>query len=229
MSENKHTGGSRGGKGYYIALILCAAAVGITSYVYYRNSNVHEETLLQETTQIPVGTMAMEADIPVLATQPQTEATQSAPTEQTVPQPVQKPKRKIQLPVSGQEIYGYSMETLSYNETTRDWRVHNGVDYAAEEGTPVCAAADGTVYTTYEDDAMGYTVVISHEGGYTTKYASLSADLPVSAGESVEAGQTIGYVGSSALVETTLGSHLHFSVTSQGKPMDPMAFFALGE
>ena len=229
MSENKHTGGSRGGKGYYIALILCAAAVGITSYVYYRNSNVHEETLLQETTQIPVGTMAMEADIPVLATQPQTEVTQSAPTEQTVPQPVQKPKRKIQLPVSGQEIYGYSMETLSYNETTRDWRVHNGVDYAAEEGTPVCAAADGTVYTTYEDDAMGYTVVISHEGGYTTKYASLSADLPVSAGESVEAGQTIGYVGSSALVETTLGSHLHFSVTSQGKPMDPMAFFALGE
>jgi len=227
MSDNNKM--RRGGKGYYIALILCAAAVGITSYVYYRNSNVHEETLLQETTQIPVGTMAMEADIPVLATQPQTEATQSAPTEQTVPQPVQKPKRKIQLPVSGQEIYGYSMETLSYNETTRDWRVHNGVDYAAEEGTPVCAAADGTVYTTYEDDAMGYTVVISHEGGYTTKYASLSADLPVSAGESVEAGQTIGYVGSSALVETTLGSHLHFSVTSQGKPMDPMAFFALGE
>jgi len=229
MSDNKHFGRGFAGKGYYIALILCAAAIGITGYVYYRNSNVHEETLLQETTQIPVGTMAMEADIPVLATQPQTEATQSAPTEQTVPQPVQKPKRKIQLPVSGQEIYGYSMETLSYNETTRDWRVHNGVDYAAEEGTPVCAAADGTVYTTYEDDAMGYTVVISHEGGYTTKYASLSADLPVSAGESVEAGQTIGYVGSSALVETTLGSHLHFSVTSQGKPMDPMAFFALGE
>ena len=228
MSDNKHTGGSRSGKGYYIALILCAAVIGITSYVYYQNMGA-QEVLIQETEMIPVGILEQEADIPVLATQPQTEATQSVPTEQTMPHPPQKPKRKVQLPVSGQEIYGYSMETLSYNETTRDWRVHNGVDYAAEEGTPVCAAADGTVYTTYEDDSMGYTVVINHEGGYTTQYASLSADLAVSAGESVEAGQTIGYVASSALVETTMGSHLHFSVTSQGKPMDPVEFLAQGQ
>lgn len=228
MSDNKHTGGSRSGKGYYIALILCAAVIGITSYVYYQNMGA-QEVLIQETEMIPVGILEQEADIPVLATQPQTEATQSVPTEQTMPHPPQKPKRKVQLPVSGQEIYGYSMETLSYNETTRDWRVHNGVDYAAEEGTPVCAAADGTVYTTYEDDSMGYTVVINHEGGYTTRYSSLSADLAVAAGESVEAGQTIGYVGSSALVETTMGSHLHFSVTSQGKPMDPLEFLAQGQ
>ena len=228
MSDNKHTGGSRSGKGYYIALILCASVIGITSYVYYQNMGA-QEVLIQETEMIPVGILEQEADIPVLATQPQTEATQSVPTEQTMPHPPQKPKRKVQLPVSGQEIYGYSMETLSYNETTRDWRVHNGVDYAAEEGTPVCAAADGTVYTTYEDDSMGYTVVINHEGGYTTRYSSLSADLAVAAGESVEAGQTIGYVGSSALVETTMGSHLHFSVTSQGKPMDPLEFLAQGQ
>ena len=228
MSDNKHTGGSRSGKGYYIALILCAAVIGITSYVYYQNMGA-QEVLIQETEMIPVGILEQEADIPVLATQPQTEATQSVPTEQTMPHPPPKPKRKVQLPVSGQEIYGYSMETLSYNETTRDWRVHNGVDYAAEEGTPVCAAADGTVYTTYEDDSMGYTVVINHEGGYTTRYSSLSADLAVAAGESVEAGQTIGYVGSSALVETTMGSHLHFSVTSQGKPMDPLEFLAQGQ
>ena len=228
MSDNKHTGGSRSGKGYYIALILCAAVIGITSYVYYQNMGA-QEVLIQETEMIPVGILEQEADIPVLATQPQTEATQSVPTEQTMPHPPQKPKRKVQLPVSGQEIYGYSMETLSYNETTRDWRVHNGVDYAAEEGMPVCAAADGTVYTTYEDDSMGYTVVINHEGGYTTRYSSLSADLAVAAGESVEAGQTIGYVGSSALVETTMGSHLHFSVTSQGKPMDPLEFLAQGQ
>ena len=61
------------------------------------------------------------------------------------------------------------MDCLSYNETTRDWRVHNGVDIAAEEGTPVMAAADGQVYTVYEDETMGTTVVIRHEDGYTTK------------------------------------------------------------
>ena len=46
MSDNKHAG--RGGKGYYIALILCAAAIGITSYVYYRNANRAEEVSIQE-------------------------------------------------------------------------------------------------------------------------------------------------------------------------------------
>ena len=228
MSENKHTGGSRSARGYYIALILCAAAIGITSYVYSRTAAAEEEVLLQEMEAVPVGTMMTEADLPVIATEAPTQSRQTAPTEAST-QPVPQRRLKTKVPVSGQEIYGYSMEALSYNETTRDWRVHNGVDFAGEEGTPVCAAADGTVYTTYEDDAMGHTVVISHEGGYTTKYASLSADLAVSAGDDVKMGQTIGYVGSSALVETTMGSHVHFSVTSQNQPMDPTDFFALGE
>ena len=228
MSDNKHTGGSRSGRGYYIALILCAAAIGITSYVYHQNTDNAEEVLLQEAEVIPVGTMTAEADIPVLATQPQTEATQNPSTEETT-QPTAKRRLKIQAPVSGQEIYGYSMEALSYNETTRDWRVHNGVDFAAEEGTPVCAACDGTVYTTYQDDSMGYTVVIRHDGGYTTKYSSLAENLAVSAGDTVEAGQVIGYAGSTALVETTMGSHVHFSVSCQDEPMDPADFLSMSE
>ena len=88
------------------------------------------------------------------------------------------------------------------------------------------AAADGEVYTTYEDDAMGCTVVIRHEGGYTTKYASLSKELLVQPGDMVTMGQAIGTVGSTALVETVLGPHVHFSVTCQDAPMDPADFLA---
>ena len=227
MSENKRTGGGRSARGYYIALILCAAAVGITSYVYSRTAIEEEEVLLHEQQIIPVGTMMPEEDIPVLATEAPAQPKQTIPTEST-PRPSVSKKLKTQVPVSGQQIYDYSMEALSYNETTRDWRVHNGVDFAAEEGTPVCAAADGTVYTIYEDDAMGNTVVIRHEGGYTTRYASLSGDLAVKVGDPVTVGQTIGYAGSTALVETTMGSHVHFSVTSQDNPMNPADFFALG-
>ena len=229
MSDNKHTGRGWNGKGYYIALILCAAAIGITSYVYHQNTNHPEEVLLQESEVIPVGTMTGEEDIPVLATQP---GTQTTPSESSQPETTQPPvpkKRKIVAPVSGAEIYGYAMEALSYNQTTRDWRVHDGVDLAAEEGTPVCAACDGTVVTAGKDDAMGYTVEIRHEGGYTTTYSCLQEDLAVSDGDTVEAGQTIGYAGSTALVETTLGSHVHFSVSHQDKPMAPADFLALGE
>ena len=186
MSDNKHAG--RGGKGYYIALILCAAAIGITSYVYYRNANRVEEVSIQESVgeDILVGTMESE-DVPALATQPQTQSTPPA-TQGTTPAPTAKKPFKTTSPVSGEEISAYSMEALSYNETTRDWRVHNGVDIAADAGTEVCAAADGEVYTVYEDDSMGYTVVIRHDGGYLTRYASLSQDIPVKSGDTVSAG-----------------------------------------
>lgn len=132
------------------------------------------------------------------------------------------------LPVSGNAISDYAMDCLSYNETTRDWRIHNGIDLAAESGESVCAAADGTVYTTYEDDSLGYTVVIRHDGGYTTRYSSLSEDLCVQAGDEVKLGQTIGYASDTALVETVMGSHVHFSVSCQDESIDPADFLNLG-
>ena len=225
MSNNKQTGGF-GGKGYYIALILCAAAIGITGYVYQRNMP-REDVSLQDTypEEIQAGTMNTEENVAVIATDPVGQTTEPS-TEATQPAPR---KMKTASPVAGEEINGYAMEALSYNQTTRDWRVHNGVDIAAAEGTEVCAAADGEVYTTYEDDSLGYTVVIRHEGGYTTKYASLGENLAVKAGDKVMAGQTIGYAGDTALVETALGSHVHFSVSHQDVPMDPAEFLALGK
>jgi murein DD-endopeptidase MepM/ murein hydrolase activator NlpD len=102
------------------------------------------------------------------------------------------------------------------------------VDIAAEEGTPVMAAADGQVYTVYEDETMGTTVVIRHEDGYTTKYACLAQDVMVAAGDEVTLGQQIGCVGTSALLESALGPHVHFSVTCDNENVDPAEFLSLG-
>ena len=79
-------------------------------------------------------------------------------------------------------------------------------DVLAEAGTKVCAAADGTVYTVYNDESMGMTVVISHDGGYTTRYSSLAETVSVVAGEKVTAGQTIGTVANTALMETAIAN-----------------------
>jgi murein DD-endopeptidase MepM/ murein hydrolase activator NlpD len=61
-----------------------------------------------------------------------------------------------------------------------------------------------------------------------TKYASLSQELNVKVGDKVTMGQAIGTVGSTALVETAMGPHVHFSVTYQDLPMDPAEFLKLG-
>ena len=235
MSDNKRTG--FGGKGYYIALVLCAAAIGITGYVYYRNTPESEEVSLQETYEdVLAGTLATQ-DVPALATQPQDtkpanrpgNASGTEPAPETQPAPTQKRVLKTVSPLPGEMIHGYSMEALSYNQTTRDWRVHNGIDLAAEDDAQVCAAADGEVYTVYEDDSLGYTVVIRHDDGYTSCYSSLAENICVKPGDTVTAGQVIGCVGDTAIVESTLGSHVHFSVTHYDEPMDPAEFLSLGQ
>ena len=58
-------------------------------------------------------------------------------------------------------------------------------------------------------------------------YSSLDADVTVSAGDEVELGQHIGYVGSSALLETSIGDHVHFCVTLNDSSVNPADFFAL--
>ena len=226
MSDNKRSGGFTG-KGYYIALALCAAAIGITGYLYYQSTNTVPGAVLQETQSEDIFLeIAENDDIPVLATQPQ--STRPLVTETPTPSVTKQPLQTMH-PVSGDAVAGYSMEALSYNQTTRDWRVHNGIDLAAEDGAQVCAAADGEVISVFEDDAYGYTVVIRHNDGYTTRYASLASSIPVKPGQKVSMGQPIGYASDSAIVESTMGSHVHFSVTCFDEAMDPSEFLSLGK
>ena len=225
MSNNNQNTRGFAGKGYYIALILCAAAIGISGYLYHRNMNDPVSTQVETTTPDVVVGITDDADIPAIATQ----STDTAPTEPSQQATVPQDKTfQTAAPVEGETVAEYAMDCLSYNETTRDWRVHNGVDIAAEEGTPVMAAADGQVYTVYEDETMGTTVVIRHEDGYTTKYACLAQDVMVAAGDEVTLGQQIGCVGTSALLESALGPHVHFSVTCDNENVDPAEFLSLG-
>ena len=223
MRDNKTFG--IGGKGYYIALVLCAAAIGIAGYVYQNNQKKVEQVSLieQETVE-----MQARETVPAAATEPVTTGTprETAPAT-TAPQAKQEPL-KTGLPVRGETAAVYSMDALRYNETTRDWRVHNGVDYGAEAGAPVLAAAEGTVAEVKEDDLLGVTVVLRHAGGYETTYAGLAQMPELSVGQKVTLGQKIGEVGTTALAETALGPHIHFSVTYQDMPMDPEDFLSLG-
>ena len=215
MSKKKFSG-NISGKGYYIALVLCAVAIGVSGFLYYRNVNKPAPT------PGPNGDVVDQQpnDQAVIATGPNGEliSDPNGSGEQFVLRTVS--------PLQGQTVAVYAMDSLTYNPTTRDWRVHNGVDIAAEAGSEVCAAADGEVYSVYEDDALGMTVVIRHAGGYTTKYASLEETVSVAPGDQVTAGQAIATVGNTALMESAIGDHLHFAVTRDGKAVDPNAFLA---
>ena len=98
--------------------------------------------------------------------------------------------------------------------------VHDGIDYAAEEGTPVLAAASGKVLTAEFDSEKGYYIVIAHEEGYSTLYAHLK-EMKVAADDMVNQGDEIGTVGKTG---QAVGAHLHFELQKDGELVDPGEF-----
>ena len=215
--SNKKSSSGISAKGYYIALVLCAVAIGIAGFLYYRNAD-SQDVALQDPQPSAQVDATQNNDVQAVASQPQQQLEQQPTVD------LSKKPSVVKQPLAGQTIAEYSMDELTYNQTTRDWRVHDGMDIAAEAGTKVCAAADGTVYTVYEDETMGMTVVIRHDGDYTTKYSSLAQEVSVKAGDTVKAGQVIGTVGTTALLESGVGDHVHFSVSCDGTLVDPVDF-----
>jgi murein DD-endopeptidase MepM/ murein hydrolase activator NlpD len=117
-------------------------------------------------------------------------------------------------PVPGPIVSGFGPRyhpILHYN------RMHTGADLSAGSGTPIHACRGGVVVIAGAQGGYGNAVVIDDGGGMGTLYAHQSR-LAVSAGDTVKAGDVIGYVGSTGM---STGPHLHFEVRLSGNPVDP--------
>lgn len=209
-------------KGYYIALLLCTAIVGVTGYSLLTSKEPAKPTeSTAEPTQSSLGLSVTEGpavDKPAANIGGNEDPT-TEPTETTRP-------FRLQKPVSGEILTEAAVDHLAYNSTTRDWRTHEGMDLAANVGDPVYAAAAGTVYTIYDDEQFGMTVVLHHENGYSTHYSNLAEDIPVSVGQELQAGDKLGSIGQSARIESAAEPHVHFAVFLNNTPLDPQDYLS---
>jgi murein DD-endopeptidase MepM/ murein hydrolase activator NlpD len=124
--------------------------------------------------------------------------------------------RGIELPIPGATLsspFGLRNDPLSGGAG-----FHPGLDLSASSGTPIHAAAEGVVVTAGDCGGYGYCVVIDHGNSLATLYGHQSG-LNVGVGQHVDAGEVIGYVGSTGL---STGPHLHFEVRLHGLPIDPV-------
>ncbi|MBA1337202.1 MAG: Peptidase M23B [Firmicutes bacterium] len=108
---------------------------------------------------------------------------------------------------------------MRYHPVTGEYRMHTGIDIAADEGKDVAAVADGTVRIAGKYGGYGYAVVLEHEGGYSTLYGHNSR-ITVRQGEGVRRGRKIAEIGSTGV---STGPHLHFEVRRNGSFVDPLA------
>lgn len=122
-------------------------------------------------------------------------------------------------PMKGKITSGFGIRKDPF---TKKRSFHNGIDISANSGTPVLAAADGTVIFSGWKDGYGNMVVIRHDKGYITVYAHNSSNLAASE-KVVRQGETIAYSGMTGAVT---GAHLHFELRKIDRltPLNPMRF-----
>lgn len=227
-----------GGTGLYIALFLGVTALAVAGYwtLLPKNTTDAETEEVSSQQELPVREEAPrmpEAKLPQQAAEPEEDVTvmdEATGVEDTVPvmesseEVTPDAPRLVVAPLVGEEIAAFSVDELRYNETFGDWRTHDGIDIKADAGTQVLAASSGTVLSVADDDLMGTTVVIAHDGGYETTYSNLQSVPTVAPEQYVSAGQVIGAVGATSLAEASMSPHLHFSVTKDGEIIDPQEF-----
>ena len=128
------------------------------------------------------------------------------------------------LPVAGTitSQFGHRVDPI-----TGEVSSHTGTDIACAEGTPILAAADGTVIVANGLDSWGgsygYYIQIDHGGGLETLYAHCSS-ICVTTGQQVQSGEVIGYVGHTG---RATGNHLHLEVSVDGNRADVLRYFTL--
>jgi len=221
--------------GFYIAVCCCVLAIGAAGYFTQKKQAVNTSTAVEnadkstpvptaQPTKIPISSVperpvqTPEPEVPAsniveaedfAVDNPDLEASVTASAEEVL---------SFVMPVSGEILAQYSDKPV-YNDALDDWRTHNGVDIAVNEGGSVCAAADGTVSEiTY--NAMGCCVTITHSDGYTTKYMQLDSAGEVKEGNAVKKGDVIGTIGKST-AESVKEPHLHFEMYKDGTCLNP--------
>ena len=182
------------GKGFYLVVLICVAAIALSGYYLVQGLGGEDDP------GQPVAGSASIVDSPSANPSPRVTAQPTpVPTAKPSPAPTVPPTAQpspvvssqpqstptaalvFTWPVNGAVIADYSVEALAYSETMGDWRTHDGMDLAVSLGTKVIATAAGTVST----------------------------------------GTLIGWVGATAAAENAVQPHLHFAMYQDGNPVSP--------
>jgi murein DD-endopeptidase MepM/ murein hydrolase activator NlpD len=128
-------------------------------------------------------------------------------------------RRPMGLEAEQSSAFGHRLDPF-----TRSLAMHTGLDFRAEQGSPVRATGAGRVVAAEYSGGYGNMVEVDHGNGVTTRYAHLSAML-VSEGQSIQQGTVVGRVGSTG---RSTGPHLHYETRIDGDAVDPQRFLRVG-
>ena len=198
MTGFQWIGKHREGFLYYSVLTVVLAALGTAAYGY-RNGGLKQQK-------------AVDAQ----------RSPEPAAIVQSIPNPTQTPEpvRALLPPVDGTVINPFAADELVWSDSLSLWQTHPAVDFSANAGEAVVAAADATVLDAYVDPLYGCVIVLDLGNGRTMRYASLNTLQLVEIGQKVARGEIISAAGTCD-GEMELDAHVHVEYYEDGKAADP--------
>lgn len=215
-------------RGLYLVLIVCLAMVGVAAAIAITAEEAPDPNTpvnLQDDERIEDVKNSPKTSVSPAGSPAPTQTLMPNFTANVSPTPTPKPKvEKANPPVDGEVLWAFAMDELIYSKTLDQWTTHSGVDIAAKQGDEVRTVLGGKVLKVYEDELYGMTVVVEHDNKRQTVYSNLKKEVPVQEGKKINAGDVIGNIGDTAVVECGEKSHLHFEFHIDGKPVDPAQY-----
>ena len=212
-----------GGKVYYAVLTGCLLLIiGVSAAIYNVSLNKIKPAETGNSSEysysLPSTTSRSQEQANMAATGiPKTsESTSAAISSKKLPY-----KGEFTPPVSGKVIGEFSNGEMVKNETMGDWRVHDGVDFEANNGESVVAVQDGVVESIDSDEMWGVCVKVLCPGGMTVKYCGLQEKPSVKRGDKVTKGSVIGKAGAIP-IESSMPSHIHIETVIDKKNVNPL-------
>jgi septal ring factor EnvC (AmiA/AmiB activator) len=213
-------------KAYYIALFTGFALLAVLMVIYSQQMKNRNEASNQEISLDEVGNQAIQK------TEATTEAVTETETEHTQNTVVQETgasafsydgKTKLEWPVNGNVILPFSMDTTVYFETLDQYKCNPGILIEAKEGQGVGAITKCKVEEVVESDEFGNEVVLDLGNEYTVIMGQLK-DIKVKQGDTLESGDTIGYVAEPTDCYTLEGCHLYMEMLEKDTPVNPVDY-----
>lgn len=212
-----------GGKVYYAVLTGCLLLIiGVSAAIYNVSLNKIKPAETKNSSEYSYSFQSTtsrnqeQANMAATGIPKTSESTSAAINTKKLPY-----KGEFTPPVSGKVIGEFSNGEMVKNETMGDWRVHDGVDFAANNGESVVAVQDGEVESIDSDEMWGICVKVLCPGGMTVKYCGLQENLSVKRGDKVTRGSVIGKAGAIP-IESTMPSHIHIETVIDEKNVNPL-------
>ncbi len=230
MKYTQYSQKKKGNSAFYITIALCLFLIGVAAwFAFSRLDNNDIKKAESQNSKPPIASSEYNSTDPSYNESIEQE-TPVDPTNEEVkneeytskPQPVKKQKAYC-MPVNGEILKDFSLDTLQHSATFGDMRIHAGVDIACSEGTLVSAMTDGKIQDISETADYGKTVTIDHGDGLVIKYCGLK-NITAEKDTAVKMGDTIGSV-STVPAECSDQQHIHIEAFENGKSVSILKFF----